>query len=95
MSVFEEADMAMYERKHVLRESFFPAENMPLIRMRKAQFVLRKVFDHDEEEKNAETKHTHRDGSFYSASVHRFERRALPGLQTQTLGELIYEAEMG
>lgn len=43
--------MAMYERKHVLRESFFPAENMPLIRMRKAQFVLRKVFDHDEEEK--------------------------------------------
>ncbi len=87
--------MAMYGRKQALKESFLPAENMPLIRIRNVLIVLRKVFDHDEEEKNAETKHTHRDGSFYSASVRRFERRALPGLQTQTLGELIYEAKMG
>lgn len=43
--------MAMYEGKQAMKESFFPVENMPLIRIRKVQLVLRKVFDHDEKEK--------------------------------------------
>ncbi len=51
MCIFEEADMAMYEGKQAMKESFFPVENMPLIRIRKVQLVLRKVFDHDEKEK--------------------------------------------